>query len=274
MITKCICPKSTVVFDHERGEAVCSGCGIVIDEKEAIVSGLQVLEQMQSGNSSWEMGTRSTMMPSELRKIGVIHGGMREMNQNRRHERILAILRSIDVLLGMINAKPIVRREAVEIFKKCRKHGLTHMKKSTLVASACVSIACRMHGTVVKEQVIVDYSTMSRMYFRRFIREVSHELKIPRVNLEERTRTLIASTASTMELRVTITRRAAALFEKIMKVDDSFITNPMTAAMTLLYLCDPNAVLENYAKYGCTNTSIRANIIKYNKFLERHRIDA
>lgn len=271
-VKSCYCPKPDILLDEVKGEVACRGCGIVMGHVQSDMLGRDEIPQMRISRGPWDVGSGRAISNKDLRSIGIVNGGFKKMRRDDERDRVLKLSLMISRIMQQLSAKEMVTQQAQILMQRAQKDDLFWGKKNSLAASACVCIACRQFGTVVDEGFLVKASEVRRTYYRRFVRQLSSDLKIPRIGVEERTRLFLTNISNNMDLPVPITRRAVILFEKIMKADDTFITNPITAASTMLFLCDPNAVLAHYGRYWCTNTSIKHNLVKYRKFMERHNI--
>lgn len=270
---RCMCRNPDIVSDYERGEMVCGRCGVVLERMmEAALAPLVAVTQTRSSKNVDDLGTYQIFTHADLRKMGVVNGGVNHANRADKAKKTAKIEVQINQLMDGFGAKDVVRREAVRIFHKCHEARLDALKKNTLVSAACVSLACKLHGTVIREDMLVKYSNVRRMYFRKYTREVHMHLGLPQVSIEDRVKLMLTNISASMNLPVPITRRAFSLFEKVRTADRTFVSNPHTAAMTLLFICNPKATLAGYARHGCTNTSIRCNREKYLKFMKRHGI--
>lgn len=189
-------------------------------------------------------------------------------HQARKHRMVEALMAEMTESVG---AGMRVLEGAKKLYHESFKSGLTMLKKNSLVAAVCVSLALTERG-LPPDRGLVILSGVPRTRFRKYKREIATGLGLPEVACAERAAVLIRRFRSELGLPAPAGAAAARLLRGIMARDETFITNPLAAAITILFICDPEATLRGYARVACTVSTIRVNRARYPEFMRLHGI--
>nr|MDO8100800.1 TFIIB-type zinc ribbon-containing protein [Candidatus Njordarchaeota archaeon] len=162
-----VCGSSSVVFDRERGEVVCSDCGAVIDvyidhgldtklrvdqrgEKIGIGSP-ETLTRVDKGRATIIRGTRDAhgkqITAAQRERVKRITRVQKQLYVSTSIERNMKIaLRELNKLTTLLNLPRTLRESAVLYYNKLVKERLTWGRRIEEVVAAAVFIACRLAG--------------------------------------------------------------------------------------------------------------------------------
>lgn len=221
------CGSTRVIEDSIRGERICTSCGLVLMER-LFHQSLPYSEE-SSGFSELDealhdLGLGTTfkvsrdLPPSErakLRRMRFLHERSRAV---RWHEKSLReALIQVEKICGDLSLPNEIRKEVSQLYRKCRKEGLTRGQKSCLILASLVFMVCRLRGLPRTEReivrVLVEREKMkeekARMALRRMTKTLGRKLglKLP----PSSPRLYLDRFASQLHLPAEVLRRAHEL---------------------------------------------------------------
>jgi len=223
------CGSSRVVEDSMRGERICTSCGLVLME-HLVHPSLPYSEGEEptgfSGldESLHDLGLGTTFRVSRdlppdqrarLRRMRFLHERSRAV---RWHEKSLReALIQVEKICEDLSLPQEVRREISQLYRRCRKEGLTRGQKSCLVSASLVFAVCRLRGLSRTEKemvrVLVEREGMAEREALRGLRRVTKViLRRLSLKLPPTSPTLYVDRfASQLNLPVEVVRRAHEL---------------------------------------------------------------
>ncbi|XP_071453684.1 transcription factor IIIB 90 kDa subunit [Hetaerina americana] len=144
------CGCTEIDTDPARGDAVCTGCGSVLEDN-IIVSEIQYEENAHGGSSSI-----GQFVSSDSKGGGGFAGGFHSGLGKESREITLRVARK-----GIVNLAQQLRLNqhctdtAFNFFKMALNRNLTRGRKHTHVLAACVYMTCRTEGT---PHMLIDFS--------------------------------------------------------------------------------------------------------------------
>ncbi|XP_019849314.1 PREDICTED: transcription factor IIIB 90 kDa subunit-like [Amphimedon queenslandica] len=149
------CGGSEIEKDTARGDAVCVGCGVVLEE-DIIVSELTFQEQSSGSLAlvgqfvSTESGGGGSKAPS-LAGFKYSHG----LNKNSREATLQQAKRRLTHLGSQLKLNQHCIDMAFGFFKMALQLNLTRGRKSSIMDTACLYLVCRSEGT---PHMLLDFS--------------------------------------------------------------------------------------------------------------------
>lgn len=222
------CGSTRVIEDSTRGERICTSCGLVLME-HLVHPSLPYSEEDGPGFSELDealhdfgLGTTfrvgRDLPPSErarLRRMRFLHERSRAV---RWHEKSLReALIQVEKMCGDLSLPGEIRREVSQLYRRCRKEGLTKGQKSGLLLASLVFIVCRLRGLPRTEGeivgMLVEREGMEGEGVRRALRRMTKML-LRRLGLKlppSSPRLYLDRFASKLHLPAEVVRRAHEL---------------------------------------------------------------
>jgi transcription initiation factor TFIIB len=153
------------MYDRERGELVCTSCGLVIYDRMPAEGGGQRREEMEGGwidltrhdlGMGSEIGRVKVESPaalSRLRRMKLMHGRVKAWSWKDRSAR--AVMMEIDGLCRELSLPRSVRTEACVLYRRLLASKLTRGRDSRIVVPVLITLACRRIGLPRSEKEIV-----------------------------------------------------------------------------------------------------------------------
>ncbi|GAO47340.1 hypothetical protein G7K_1548-t1 [Saitoella complicata NRRL Y-17804] len=155
MVTKaCKCGSTDFEDDQQQGTSYCNKCGTVISEN-AIVA--EVMFGESSSGAAMVQGSFLGANDTHFRGSGRFRNNNKEQNLaalfDRVHHRMSAVASAMGIREGVVI-------EAMRIYKVAHAQQFTKGRRSQLVVSACLYLACRM---VNSDKMLIDFSDLLRL---------------------------------------------------------------------------------------------------------------
>ncbi|MEM1689598.1 MAG: transcription initiation factor IIB family protein [Candidatus Hadarchaeales archaeon] len=190
------CGSAGIFYDRERGELICTSCGLVIyDRMPAEGSG----KRWEEENITWvdqtrhdlgigsEIGKTDNPSPafrSQMRRLKYLHRISKVSNWKERGERDALI--EIDNLCRSLSLPRSVKVEACVIYRKARSMKLTKGRDLRIVVPVVVLLACRRLKIPRSEKEIFKIAAQRHPFekklvqkiFRKFLFAFKKEMKI------------------------------------------------------------------------------------------------
>lgn len=233
-----------VVYDFEKGEAICSKCGLVFNEMQLEFSTSPKDFSLKRYQSKVKRCLSLSLKPLRLE-------------------------RTLDALLMKSDASLVVKEKAIEICRDLRKEGVVKGYSSSVVAKGLIYAAhriCRfptvlsdLEGTSIKDKKEIAHC------FNRICRKL--ELKVPILESTDYMDSLVTKKKISKEIRM----QADKILSNAKKRDLLKGANPFGTAATALYIASiasgQKATQKEFAEAaGVSEVTIRTNykILKNN----------
>ncbi len=190
------CGSSGVMYDRERGELVCTSCGLVIYDRMPAEGGGQRREEMEGGwidltrhdlGMGSEIGRARVESPaalSRIRRMRLMHGRVKAWSWKDRSAR--AVMIEIEGLCRELSLPRSVRTEACVLYRRLLASRLTRGRDTRIVVPVLITLACRRIGLPRSEKEMVGAMVSrygleertARRIFRRFLTTFRKELGV------------------------------------------------------------------------------------------------
>ncbi|KAF0299330.1 Transcription factor IIIB subunit [Amphibalanus amphitrite] len=145
------CGCSEIDVDAGRGDAVCTGCGSVLEE-HIIVSEVQFEENAHGGSSAIGQFVGADGKGAKGLAAG-FHAGA--LGKESREVTLRNAKKKINWLAQQLRLNQHCVDTAHNFFKMALSRGLTRGRRSNQVIGACLYITCRTEGT---PHMLIDFS--------------------------------------------------------------------------------------------------------------------
>lgn len=190
------CGSGGVMYDRERGELVCTSCGLIIYDRMPAEDGGQRCGARDGGwldltrhdlGMGSEIGRAETESPavlSRIRRMRLIHRRTKAWRCREKSARSAMI--EIDAVCRELVLPRSVRREACVLYRRISGTGLTRGRDTRIAVLALVALACRRAGFPRSEKEIVAAAVRrhglderaARRMFRRFLQAFRKKLRV------------------------------------------------------------------------------------------------
>ncbi len=161
------CGSTRVVEDASRGERICTSCGLVLME-HLVHQSLPYSEgeeptgfsELDVALHDFGLGTTfrvgRDLPPSERAKLRRMRFLQERSRAVRWHERSLReALIQVGRLCEALSLPDEIRKEMSQLYRRCRKEGLTRGQKTGLFAASLAFVVCRLRGLPRTEREVV-----------------------------------------------------------------------------------------------------------------------
>ncbi|MEM2865686.1 MAG: transcription initiation factor IIB family protein [Candidatus Hadarchaeales archaeon] len=223
------CGSLRVVEDATRGERICTSCGLVLME-HLVHQSLPYSEGEEPTGFSeldvalHDLGLGTTfrvgrdLPPSErarLRRMRFLHERSRAVKWHERSLREALI--QVERVCEDLSLPGEIRREMSQLYRRCRKEGLTKGQRTGLLSASLAFVVCRLRGLPRTERevvrVLVEREGMGEGEALRGLRRVTKML-MRRLNLKlppSSPRLYVDRFASQLHLPAEVVRKAHEL---------------------------------------------------------------
>lgn len=224
------CGSGGVFYDRERGELVCTSCGLVIydrmpaegsgkrweEENATLVN--QARHDLGIGSEIGRVDSPSPAFRSQMRRLKYLHRISKVSSWKERGERNAMI--EIDNLCRSLSLPRSVRIEACVIYRKARSIRLTKGRDLRIVVPVVVLLACRRLGIPRSEKEIFEIAAQKHPFekklvqkiFRKFLFAFKREMKIEEdVGVEDYLRRFLSqlkASGGTSEIAMELLRKS------------------------------------------------------------------
>ncbi len=190
------CNSINLTYDEQRGELVCSDCGLVIEEK-MVDTGQEGHGQFDKGEKKGRGGAPLSMQKFDkglTTNVGEISDIYRlEAGQTRKFLRLkkwqervsTSIERNLRLAMSelrrvasFLNLPSVVRDEASRIYNFVLQRGLVRGRSMESVIASCIYAACRSYGIPRTLDEIANASDVERKEIGRTYRFITRKLAI------------------------------------------------------------------------------------------------
>lgn len=190
------CNSINLTYDEQRGELVCSDCGLVIEEK-MVDTGQESHGQFDKGEKKGRGGAPLSMQKFDkglTTNVGEISDIYRlEAGQTRKFLRLkkwqervsTSIERNLRLAMSelrrvasFLNLPTVVRDEASRIYNFVLQRGLVRGRSMESVIAACIYAACRSYNIPRTLDEIANASDVERKEIGRTYRFITRKLAI------------------------------------------------------------------------------------------------
>jgi len=190
------CDSINLTYDEQRGEVICSDCGLVVEEK-MVDTGQEMYGKSESGEKKGRGGAPLSIQKfdkglttnvGEISDIYKLEGGATRkfLRLKKWQERVstsiernlrlaLAALRRVASILNLPND---VRDEAARIYNFVLQRGLVRGRSMESVIAACIYSACRSYDIPRTLDEISNASDVERKEIGRTYRFIIRKLGI------------------------------------------------------------------------------------------------
>jgi len=190
------CNSLNLTYDEQRGELVCSDCGLVIEEK-MVDTGQEGHGQFDKGEKKGRGGAPLSMQKfdkglttnvGEISDIYKLEAGQTRkfLRLKKWQERVsTSIERNLRLAMSelrrvasFLNLPTVVRDEASRIYNFVLQRGLVRGRSMESVIAACIYAACRSYNIPRTLDEIANASDVERKEIGRTYRFIVRKLKI------------------------------------------------------------------------------------------------
>ncbi len=158
------CGSNKILFDHIRGEYVCSNCGTVISDKIIDVgrewrifnlgdihvksrTGRSLTNALHDKGLATTFSARSprlsNSMKKKMRKMKRVHNKIRI---SKKEKHVVTGLKYLNEYASRLSIPSYVREEAARILQKALENANVKVRTIKAMAAAAILIACKTHG--------------------------------------------------------------------------------------------------------------------------------
>jgi len=190
------CNSARLTYDEQKGELICSDCGLVIEEK-MVDTGQEGHGQFDKGDKKGRGGAPLSMQKFDkglTTNVGEISDIYRlETGQTRKFLRLkkwqervsTSIERNLRLAMSelrrvasFLNLPSVVRDEASRIYNFVLQRGLVRGRSMESVIAACIYAACRSYNIPRTLDEIANASDVERKEIGRTYRFITRKLAI------------------------------------------------------------------------------------------------
>ncbi len=193
------CKATCLIHSYERGEVVCSACGMVVariadsgpewwafsgEERDnrtrigAPLSPIMADYGMRTGIGRPDRDSQGRPLTAETRTK---MGRLRKIdNRTRRRETrsLVAPLNDLRRICGQLGISGASVECAAIYYRKCHKKGLVRGRSTRGIIAASIYLACRTHSLVMTLKELADTSKVNRKELNRAVRIILEELEV------------------------------------------------------------------------------------------------
>ena len=196
------CESAEVVTDADRGELICEGCGLVVEEgnidlgpewrafnhserQEKSRVGAPTTQTMHDKGLTTTIDWKdrdaygrsiSSKKRSQMHRLRKWQERIRTKDAGERNLQFA--LSEVDRMASALGVPRSVREVASVIYRRALKEDLIRGRSIEGVATSCLYAACRQEGIPRSLEEIADVSRVDRKEIGRTYRYVSHELSL------------------------------------------------------------------------------------------------
>nr|MDO8110128.1 TFIIB-type zinc ribbon-containing protein [Candidatus Sigynarchaeota archaeon] len=279
-----ICPECgsrEIIVDTQRGESVCSSCGLVLQEhamnteqERRAFTTEEKAKRMRTGspvtNLLPDMGLTTIIdMPSpQNQKLWRAVKWQNRLPWAKRN--ILIATTEIKRIGGILNLPQDVKETAAQIYKKAFNKKLLRGRSIKAMVAACVYYACRASKIPRTLQEILEQTTVDGKELRKAYRTLIKELNLKVPSLEPTA--LVSKYISELQLPSTVEMRVVDILRKIKA--ERFIAgkDPKGLVAAAIYIAarqfaDARSQQEIARVIGITEVTLRSRAKVIQKFL-------
>jgi len=190
------CNSARLTYDEQKGELICSDCGLVVEEK-MVDTGQEGHGQFDKGDKKGRGGAPLSMQKFDkglTTNVGEISDIYRlETGQTRKFLRLkkwqervsTSIERNLRLAMSelrrvasFLNLPSVVRDEASRIYNFVLQRGLVRGRSMESVIAACIYAACRSYNIPRTLDEIANASDVERKEIGRTYRFITRKLAI------------------------------------------------------------------------------------------------
>ncbi len=190
------CDSINLTYDEQRGEVICSDCGLVVEEK-MVDTGQEMYGKSESGEKKGRGGAPLSIQKfdkglttnvGEISDIYKLEGGATRkfLRLKKWQERVsTSIERNLRLAMAelrrvasFLNLPTVVRDEAARIYNFVLQRGLVRGRSMESVIAACIYSACRSYDIPRTLDEISNASDVERKEIGRTYRFIIRKLGI------------------------------------------------------------------------------------------------
>ncbi|MHA1791039.1 MAG: transcription initiation factor IIB [Promethearchaeota archaeon] len=276
------CGSSEIITDTQRGESVCSNCGLVLSEHAINPEQERRAFTNEEREKRIRTGAPITNLLPDMGLTTVID---RPSPQNQRLWRavkwqnrlpwskrnILIATTEIKRISSILNLPQDVKETAAVIYKKAYQKKLLRGRSIKAMVAACIYYACRSSRIPRTMQEIIDQTTVDAREMRKAYRTLLKELNLKVPTLDPTT--LIPKYISALKLSNSVERKVIEILNKIK--DKSFIAgkDPKGLCAAAIYLAarmlgEARSQQQIAKEIGITEVTLRSRAKIFKKYLK------
>ncbi len=181
--------------------------------------------------------------------------------------RFVKTYKLLDALLGRLGATTLIATEAKVLARRAIREGLTHGRRLDQVSVACVMIACKRHGRVIKETEIMDQANVNKRSTRRVYRYMLQRWNIT-YDIRNNIKIRINKACNILDISYKTRNK---MFDILASCPFGVISHPGVCAAGIIYLVCRKSIKQDTisSAAGVTTMALR-NFVKRYKEYERH----
>lgn len=250
----CQCATPTKLSDNVTGEILCAKCGTILESNTTGYT---------AGNEKNTAARHDYGIGTEPPKLRLAHNASQKIAQHetdemRKTKNLFLVMRPI---LQQVSATDAISEEAYGIARVCVKNSTVAGRGNVNVATACVMVACKIHGKSIPESEIISIANARKKITRRAYRRILETQNVKTPDIHTRTIKMINRICSACGMSQKTAAKSVELLERI-REKDSMITassHPGAVAGYVVYMsCNWEATQNEIAQYaGVSAVSLR-----------------
>lgn len=218
------CGKHEIISDTQRGESVCSSCGLVLqdramntEQERRAFTTEEKSKRMRTGspvtNLLPDMGL-TTIIDTPSPQNQRLYRAVKWQNRLPWSKRnILIATTEIKRIGGILNLPQDVKETAAQIYKKAFNKKLLRGRSIKAMVAACIYYACRTSKIPRTMQEILDQSTVDGKELRKAYRTLIKELGLKVPSLDPTA--LVAKYTSELHVSSAVEKRVVEILRQV-----------------------------------------------------------
>ena len=257
-IVKCPeCSSRDLETDNTRGEIVCNGCGLVIeenvidqsaewnmysaeDEKKARVGApvnMLIHDKGLSTDIDWQnkdYSGKSLSVTNRSQLHRMRKWQTRARSSNSRERNLQNAMQEMSSMGARLDIPKSIQTEAAVLYRKALEANIIRGRSIPGVAAACLYIACELARVPRPIADVANRLRMSKKEIGRTIRQVKLKLRI-RTAPKEASQ-FIGQFCSKLQLKAEVESSAISMFDKVKAMELDSGRGPTGLAAALIYI--------------------------------------
>ncbi len=249
------CKGSHLIRERERGEIICTDCGLVVGELMDTSAEWRAFSEDGTPQTCRVGAPLSALRPDYGLQTQIggtnrdssgspLHANtrvqmkrLRQIDQRTKRSELRNLrvaLRELKRLCSQLKIPRQVAERAATYYRKVLKKGLVRGRSIDGITAATVYLAARSHGTTVTIRDIIQVTRISQKELGRSVRVIIEELDI-RTNPTD-SRILVQRLGNELDLSMDTQTRAIEIIDKAVESNVTIGKNPVSIAAASLYI--------------------------------------
>lgn len=275
------CGSREVITDAQRGEAICSACGLVLQDRALNMEQERRAFTTEERSKRARTGAPITNLLPDMGLTTIIdlpnpqnqrlYRAVKWQNRLPWSKRnILIATTEIKRIAGILNLPQDVKESAAQIYKKAYNKRLLRGRSIKAMVSACLYYACRASKIPRTLQEILDQTTVDGKEMRKAYRTLVRELELKVPSLEPAT--LVSKYISELRFSSKVEARVLEILRAVK--NERFVTgkDPKGLVAAAMYLAgrelgETRSQQEIARAVGITEVTLRSRAKVFQRFM-------